>query len=404
METGEAVPDADARPARALGDGSDLDDVARPDFRLIVAFVGGTIIAGNANGKSRLPISRRDEGPQEAMTNSKRIQLSPIDGASFGARASFPGATSARAIVAAAEADRQALLSAYYSAGGLMLLEGMEDINEEPGLLVRISRLFGPEVEDYRHTLTARHEIHPLIPEILQLANVPAGATKPPSQPDPPRTAEGGLPIAFPHRRGWHTDQSFRRPPPDISLLLAVTPAPWGQGQTLFADGAAAYEALSPDMKAGVEALEGLHVMPGAGRSEQAVRAGLTPDPLEPHERPQRQPVVRQHPVTGKRALYLCEAGQMDWIEGPLVGYEPGPDGEGAALLYRLMTHYTQPAFTYAHHWKKGELVIFDNRSLIHAATWFDADNHHRLMWRTTVRGNPGPLYDGEMRSWVPQS
>jgi taurine dioxygenase len=214
-------------------------------------------------------------------------------------------------------------------------------------------------------------------------------------------TAEGKLPIRFPHRRGWHTDQSFRRPPPDISLFLAVVPSPRDQGQTLFADGTAAYEALPEDLKALVEDLEGLHVMPGCGRAEQDVRAGKTPDLLMPHERPQRQPVVRVHPVTAKRALYLCEGGQMDWLEGPLVGYEPGPDGEGAALLYRLMHHYTGPDFTYAHHWTKGDLVIYDNRSLIHSATWYDAEAHERVMWRTTVHGNPGPLYDGEKKSWI---
>jgi taurine dioxygenase len=81
---------------------------------------------------------------------------------------------------------------------------------------------------------------------------------------------------------------------------------------------------------------------------------------------------------------------------------DPGIDGEAAALLYQLMAHFTQPTFTYAHDWDAGDLVIYDNRSLIHAATWFDAARHPRRMWRTTVHGNPGPLYDGEARSWIP--
>ena len=63
---------------------------------------------------------------------------------------------------------------------------------------------------------------------------------------------------------------------------------------------------------------------------------GDTPKPTARHERPQRQPVVRTHPVTGKPALYLCESGQMDWIDGPFVGLEPGPNGEGARLLDEL--------------------------------------------------------------------
>ena len=120
-----------------------------------------------------------------------------------------------------------------------------------------------------------------------------------------------------------------------------------------------------------------------------------------PGDQPQRQPVVRIHPETGAKSLYLCEAGQMDWVDGPFVGIEPGPDGEGADLLYKLMTHFTKPEFVYVHDWDKGDLVIYDNRTLIHAATWFDATKHQRLMWRTTVSGNPGPEYAGETKSWI---
>jgi taurine dioxygenase len=225
----------------------------------------------------------------------------------------------------------------------------------------------------------------------------------PPAQPDPPLTPAGGLPVSFPQRRGWHTDQSFRRPPPDISLFYAVLPSPPGQGQTLYADAASAYDALSVDLKSTVEGLQGIHAIPGIGRAEYAVKAGETPKPLLPHQRPQRQPVVRTHPVTGRRSLYLCEAGQMDWIDGPFVGMEPGPEGDGAALLYELMMHMTQPEFTYVHEWSQGDLLIWDNRNLLHCATWYDAQNHQRLMWRTTTRGNPGELYSGEDRSWLPE-
>ena len=77
---------------------------------------------------------------------------------------------------------------------------------------------------------------------------------------------------------------------------------------------------------------------------------------------PQPQPVVRVHPVSGRKALYLCEREQMDWINGPFAGMEPGVKGEAARLLYRLMHHFTQPALTYAHHWDQGDLVVYDNR------------------------------------------
>jgi len=112
---------------------------------------------------------------------------------------------------------------------------------------------------------------------------------------------------------------------------------------------------------------------------------------------------VRVHPVTGRKALYLCESGQMDWFDGPFVGMEPGPHGEGAKLLDRLMTHYTRPEFIYVHEWTQGDVLVWDNRCLVHTATWYDAATEQRMMWRTTVRGNPGAIYAGEKRSWVPE-
>jgi taurine dioxygenase len=94
----------------------------------------------------------------------------------------------------------------------------------------------------------------------------------------------------------------------------------------------------------------------------------------------------------------------MDWFDGPFVGLEPGPRGEGARLLDQLMSHYTRPEFVYVHEWTQGDVLVWDNRCLVHAATWYDADKEQRMMWRTTVRGNPGALYAGEKRSWVPEN
>jgi taurine dioxygenase len=327
----------------------------------------------------------------------------PLSGATFGGRIDFRDGGGAHSLITAAEADRGALPRALAESSGLLLLQGMQTMADEPELLVRLSRIFGPEVEDYRQTLTPLTMVHPDVPEIFIVSNVPPASRPPPRRPDPALTAEGGLPVQFPHRRGWHTDQSYRRPPPDISLFLAVVPAPQGQAETLFADTTAAYEALPPDLKAQVDGLQGIHVSLSAGRGRNDVLDGKTPRSLGPHEQPQRQPLVREHPVTGKRALYMCEYGQMDWVDGPIAGMQPGPHGEGARLLEALVTHATQPRFVYVHEWTTGDLVVWDNRCLIHAATWFDADNIKRLMWRTTVSGNPGALYRGESKSWLPQ-
>ncbi len=318
----------------------------------------------------------------------------PLPGANFGA--------TVRLANKLGKTMPEGLPQALADAGGLLLIPGLSEIGDAPQLLVTMSYLFGPEVEDYRTLLTRVTMAHETVPEIFMVTNMVPGARPPPKQPDPPLTADGKLPVQYPHRKGWHTDQSYRRPPPDISLFYAATPVARGSGQTIFASGHLAYDALPADLKAKVETLEGLHAQPGSGRSRGDALAGEKPRAFKPHERSQRQPVVRLHPITGKRSLYLCEGGQMDWFEGPFVGMEPGPFGEGAKLLDQLMTHYTRPEFIYAHEWTQGDVLVWDNRCLIHAATWYDADKEQRMMWRTTVRGNPGPSYAGEKRSWVP--
>ena len=307
----------------------------------------------------------------------------------------------ASAFVQAAEAEPDALPRVLADCGGLLLIQGMGAMADDPALLLRLSRVFGPEVENYRHTLTPLNMVHPTVPEIFIVSNTPPVGRAPPAPPKPPLTADGKFPTQFPHRMGWHTDQSYRRPPPDISLFLAVLPVRRDQGQTLFADGTSSYDALPDAVKQQIEHLDGLHAQSSNGRSYKAVRAGETPRVLPAHERPQRQPVVRVHPVTGRKALYLCEYGQMDWVDGPFVGMQPGPDGDGAALLHRLMGHMTHPDFVYVHEWDLGDLVIWDNRCLVHAATWFDAEREARVMWRTTVSGNPGPHYAAEAKSWI---
>jgi taurine dioxygenase len=333
---------------------------------------------------------------------SKTFEVArPLPGAQFGGIVSVKGGGDARAVIAAAEAAPDFLLQALVASDGLMLLKSMDAISDDPSLLVRLSEFFGPEVEDYRHTLTRAEAIHQGTPEIMLVQSVPPTSRKPPPLPDPPLTADGQIPVQYPHRRGWHTDQSYRRPPPDISLFYAVVPVPKGQGQTMFANGIAAYAALSPAQQARIDGVMGLHVQPGSGRSRDAVRNGEAPKLLAPHERSQAQPLVRIHPVSGKPALYMCEYGQMDWLDGPIVGMEPGPDGAGGRRLDELMAHMTQPQFVYVHEWDPGDLVIWDNRCLVHAATWFDANAHERVMWRTTVHGNPGALYAGERKSWL---
>lgn len=330
-----------------------------------------------------------------------QLRFSPLQPASFGVLAEIEAA-STDAAVAAVLAGADEILSELHDAGGLMVVRGLAGLRHQPEELVRISRIFGPEVENYRGTLTAARFFHDQVPEVLVLSNMAPCNHPPPARPEPPMAEDGGFPVQFPHRANWHTDQSYRRPPPDITLLFGVINPPADQGQTLFADCTAALAALPADLRAKIEGRNGLHAPSWIGRRPEDVRAGVTPKPLLPHQQPQRQPLVRRHPVTGRPALYICEEDQMDHVAGPIEGLEPGADGEGARLLRTLLAHATQPRFVYVHAWREGDLVIGDNRCLLHAATWYDADAHSRLMWRTTVRGQPGDEYAGEAKSWIP--
>ena len=230
-------------------------------------------------------------------TDMGLFTASPIGGAGFGTAVRFREGRRLSEAVAELEDCPQMLLDVFHDAGGLLVLEGLDAIVEDPQLLLRISRFFGDEVENYRETLTPAHMIHEQVPEILLLSNLPPCERRPPPQPEPPRAADGALPVQFPHRRGWHTDQSFRRPPSDVSSFYAVIPAPPGQGQTLFADGVAAFEALPDSTRSRISKLDGVHALLGTGRSEQAVRAGEPVKPLLPHQRSQPQPLVRKHSV-----------------------------------------------------------------------------------------------------------
>jgi taurine dioxygenase len=327
----------------------------------------------------------------------------PLPGARFGGFLRLGRGSGTEAVIEAAERDPAYLTQAIAQSEGLLLIQGLDAIAARPELLLRLSRVFGPEIENYRENLTPSNQVHETVPEILLVSNMPPCSRQPPPRPDPPLTADGRLPTQFPHRKGWHTDQSYRRPPPDYSLFYAVSPVAKDRGQTLFANGTLAYAALAPALKAQVDTLEGLHCYSAYGRNRESVLKGETPRSLLPHQRPQRHPVARRHPVSGRHSLYMCESGQMDFVDGPFVGMEPGANGAGAQLLMQLMSHMTSPPFTYAHEWTKGDLIVWDNRCLVHCATWYDAEHEQRMMWRTTVSGNPDPLYAGEKKSWIPE-
>jgi alpha-ketoglutarate-dependent 2,4-dichlorophenoxyacetate dioxygenase len=176
--------------------------------------------------------------------------------------------------------------------------------------------------------------------------------------------------------RLWHSDSSFKVVPARYSLLHALR-LPSKGGETEFADMRAAYDALDDETRELVEDLVCEH-------SQMYSRQQIGFFDLSDEERklfaPVRQRLVRTHPVTGRRSLYLSShAGGIDgW-----------PVPEARAFLRDLTEHATQREFVYRHHWRVGDLVIWDNRQTMHRQRPFPAEEP-RDMRRTTIAGD-GP-------------
>jgi alpha-ketoglutarate-dependent 2,4-dichlorophenoxyacetate dioxygenase len=176
--------------------------------------------------------------------------------------------------------------------------------------------------------------------------------------------------------RLWHSDSSFKVIPAKYSLLHARS-IPSRGGNTEFADMRAAYDALDAETRAEIEDLICEH-----SQIFSRQQLGFTDFTDEERERfkPVRQRLVRTHPATGRRSLYLASHA------GGILGW---PVPEARAFLRDLVEHATQRQFVYAHKWKVGDLVMWDNRRTMHRARPFPA-HEPRDMRRTTLMGD-GP-------------
>ena len=172
----------------------------------------------------------------------------------------------------------------------------------------------------------------------------------------------------------WHSDSSFRAIPAKYSLLSARVVNPVG-GNTEFADMRAAYDDLDAATKAEVEDLICEHSLMYSRGSLGMV--DFTDDERK-NFRPVRQRLVRTHPVTGRKSLYLASHA------GAIVGM---PTPEARVLLRDFTEHATQPKFVYVHTWRRWDLVMWDNRQVMHRGRRYD-QSHARDMRRTTVAGD----------------
>jgi alpha-ketoglutarate-dependent 2,4-dichlorophenoxyacetate dioxygenase len=177
--------------------------------------------------------------------------------------------------------------------------------------------------------------------------------------------------------RLWHSDASFRAVPARYSILSGRIVTTDG-GNTEFADMRAAYDALGAATKAEIEDLVCEHSLIHS-------RGQLGFAEFLPDERvamaPVRQKLVRTHPVTGRKSLFL--AAHI----GTIVGW---PRPEAMAFIRDLMEHATNPEFVYVHRWTRHDLVIWDNRTTMHRVRRFDDLRVVRDMRRTTTKSE-GP-------------
>lgn len=175
--------------------------------------------------------------------------------------------------------------------------------------------------------------------------------------------------------RLWHSDSSFKAVPAKYSLLSARV-IPSSGGNTEFADMRAAYDALDDATRAEIEDLVCEHSLIysrgllGFSELSETERANF---------KPVLQRLVRSHPVTGRKSLFLSSH------IGGIVGW---PRPEAMALIRDLMEEATRREFVYAHEWRQYDLVMWDNRQTMHRARRFDETREVRDMRRTTVAGD----------------
>jgi taurine dioxygenase len=174
----------------------------------------------------------------------------------------------------------------------------------------------------------------------------------------------------------YHTDHSNYMEPPKATSLVAVQIPSYG-GDTQFVDVRRAYDELPGDMKQKIAKLRSMHVHESS-KSPRSF-AKLSPEEMAkiPHT---LQPIVIKHPVSGRPALYL-NTGRMECIEGM-------SSDEGFALINELYAHATQPKYEYRHQWRVGDMVIWDNRSVMHQANADYDPEEYRYLYRVMLQGD----------------
>ena len=227
-----------------------------------------------------------------------------------------------------------------------------------PETLVAFAKRFG---EISRTFLT--HYAHPEHPDILLISNI----------------QENGRDIGYADAgRVWHSDGSYMQRPVGVSLLYAIeVPEENGRvvGCTTFASAWAAYDGLSPALKARIEGLEAVHQVAGRRKSTGTGKQ----DQAQHEQQPEAiHPLVRTHPYTGRKYLFVSR-GECSRICGM-------DEAEGLALINTLADEIPKPEYRYVHEWRVGDVLMWDNRAVQHLASFdYTWPKHRRLMHRVTI-------------------
>jgi len=233
------------------------------------------------------------------------------------------------------------------------------DLDLPPATQVAFARNFG---EVQVHVLSQYHG-YKEHPEIYTLSNLDKDGNPSGKHPD-----KGTL--------YWHTDGSWRERTGQATMMYSEI-VPEVGGETEFADMYSAYDSLPAAIKSKIEGRSAVHNFDFS----RTRRHGE--DPLTAEQKakvpPIAHPIVRTHPDTGRKAIFLGD--HAEWIEG--MDYETG-----RALIEQLNVMITPPARVYTHRWSPRECMVWDNRCTLHRATGFDEARHKRVMRRCTILGD----------------
>ncbi|TMH07996.1 MAG: TauD/TfdA family dioxygenase [Betaproteobacteria bacterium] len=242
-----------------------------------------------------------------------------------------------------------------FFAGQVLVLR---DQRLAPVQFVAFARRFGPPEP---HVIDQFH--HPADPNILILSN----------------RKKDGQPVGLADAGTYfHTDYSYLQVPARATMLYSIE-VPKVGGNTLFANQYAAYDDLPDALKQRIGPMIAVHHY--GNRKVEDDMSRVAASPLTDEQKAKMplitHPIVRSHPVTGRKSLYA--------VSGSSYGIVGMPENEAVALLDELAAHATQPKYQLSYAYRVGDVVIWDNASLLHSATLTDPDDP-RTLWRITIK------------------